>query len=385
MKKMMTMAVCSFLALTVLVGCESSENSEDVIKLGVNYETTGGAATYGQDHVDGIQLAIDEINDKGGIDGKKIELVIKDNKSDTGEVINVSTTLITEDEVVAILGPATTAATKSAISVANKNKVPTISASATADDVTFNKDGSVTPYGFKICYSDSFQGTALAKFAASEGYTKAVILGDSSNDYAKGLSSTFTKEFTANGGTIVASESYGDKDSDFSAQITKIKDLDFDVLFVPGYYEGAGPIIKQARQAGIEQVILGPDGFDSATLAKLAGKANTDNVFFSTHFSRVEKNDKVDDFVKKFKKEYDKEPGCFNALGYDLAYYMADAIKRCEGDVTAENITKALSDTKVEFAGVTGNFTMGEDHTAQKSIKVVGLKNGKQVTAVEVK
>lgn len=384
MKKMISMAVCSLLTLSVLVGCESGTSGEDVIKIGVNYETTGAAATYGQDHVDGIQLAIDEINEKGGIDGKKIELFIKDNKTDSNEVINVSTSLITEDEVVAILGPATTGATKSAISVANKNKVPTISASATADDVTFNKDGSITPYGFKICYSDSYQGTALAKFAGSKGLTKAVILGDSSSDYAKGLANTFTEEFKANGGTIVANESYAQKDTDFGAQITKIKGLDFDVLFVPGYYEEAGPIIKQARDAGIETVILGPDGFDSDTLTKLAGKANTNNVFFSTHFSRVEDTNIVSGFVKKFKKEFDKEPGCFNALGYDLAYYIADAVKRCEGDVTAENITKALEDGKVEFTGVTGSFTMGEDHSAKKAIKVVELKDGKQATAVEV-
>lgn len=178
---------------------------------------------------------------------------------------------------------------------------------------------------------------------------------------------------------------YQEKDTDFQAQITKIKDKDFDLLFIPGYYQEAGLIIKQARQAGIDAMILGPDGFDSTDLVKLADAKNLNNVYFSTHFSQVDKADKVVDFVEKFKAKYDKEPGCFNALGYDLAYYVADAIERCGDDVTPDNIQKALADTKAEFTGVTGTFTMREDHTPEKSIKIVSLENGVQVAVEEMK
>lgn len=177
MKKLLAMIVCSCMALT-LAACSDGESDENVIKIGVNYEQTGAAATYGQDHVDGIQLAVDEINENGGINGKKIELVIKDNKTDTNEVVNVATTLIDEDEVVAILGPATSGSTAAGIEVGNKKGVPTISASSTRDDIPFDKNGDVIKYGFKICYSDSYQGPTLASFAIKKGATKAVIFGD---------------------------------------------------------------------------------------------------------------------------------------------------------------------------------------------------------------
>lgn len=385
MKKFLSMMMCSFIVLGTLAGCsdEGGESDGDTIKIGLNYEQSGAAATYGQDHIDGIQLAVDEINANGGIDGKKLELVIKDNKTDTNEVINVTTSLVSEDNVVAILGPATSGATKSAISVANKTKVPVVSASATTDDVTYNKDGSVTKYGFKICFSDSYQGKALAKYAVSKNYNKIVILADT-NDYGKGLTKSFGEEYEKNGGTVVAVENYTSGDTDFSAVLTKIKEYDFDALFVAGYYQETGPIVRQAREAGIDKTIIGPDGFDSVDLISLAGEANLNNVYFSTHFTKVGDSKAVTDFVKKFTKEYDKEPGCFNALGYDLAYYMADAIKRCDGDVTPENITKALADSKAKFTGVTGTFTMGKDHTPEKSINVVELKDGVQVGAEEV-
>lgn len=383
MKKLLAMMVCSCMVLT-LVACGEKGSDEDVIKIGLNYEQTGSAATYGQDHVDGIQLAVDEINENGGINGKKIELVVMDNKTDTNEVVNVATTLIDDEEVVAILGPATSGATATGMEIGNKKGIPTLSASSTRDDIPFDKKGNVIKYGFKICYSDSYQGPILASFAIKKGATKAVIFGDATTDYSKGLSKSFKEQFTKEGGTIVSEVTYQEKDTDFQAQITKIKDLDFDLLFVPGYYQEAGLIIKQARQAGIDAMILGPDGFDSTDLVKLAETSNLNNVYFSTHFSQVDKSEEVVNFVEKFKKEYDKEPGCFNALGYDLAYYIADAIERCGDDITPDAIQEALADTKAKFTGVTGTFTMRKDHTPEKSIKIVELQNGEQVAVEEM-
>ena len=385
MRKHMKMMAAGCMALTVLAGCGGSGDDSKTIKIGVDYEQTGGVADYGKAHVNGIKLAVKEINKKGGVNGKKLELVVADNKSEITEVGTVTTKLMTEDEVVMVLGPATSGNTSAAINVANKNKVPVISASATANNVTENKDGSVTKYGYKICYSDNYQGEALAKFALSKDAKRAVIVSDSGSDYAKGLAESFKKEFANGSGTIVASKSYQTGDTDFKSILTSLKSESFDVMFVPGYYQEAGPLVKQAREMGIDAMILGPDGFDSENFIKQAGNANLNNVFFSTHFSKVGENQKVKDFVKKYQAAYDKEPGRFEALGYDLAYYAADVIKRAGKDVTPETVNKALGDTKAKFSGVTGSFTMKKDHTPDKVITVVELKNGEQVSAAEVK
>ena len=384
MKKLLSKIMCALMALS-LVACGGGDSeSTDEIVVGVNYEMSGAVADYGNAHVDGIKLAVDEINEAGGINGKKIKLVVNDNKGDTNEIATVATKQMTEDNVVVVLGPATSGATKAAINVGNKYKVPVISASATSDDVTLNKDGSVTEYGFKICYSDTYQGGKLANFAVSKNAMKAVIFADSSSDYAKGLSKSFTDAYTTAGGTIVSTENYVAGDADFNAQLTNLKALDFDVMFIPGYYQEAGLIVKQAREMGIDAMILGPDGFDSQDFIDQAGTANCNNVFFSTHFSRVDKVDAVTNFVDAFKAEYGSEPGCFHALGYDLAYYLKDVLERIDGDITAETVTAALNDTDAVFTGVTGSFSMKEDHTPEKAIKVVELKDGVQVAAYTV-
>lgn len=383
MKKLFSMVVCALMAAT-LVGCADDSSNSDEIKVGVNYEQTGQVADYGNAHVDGIKLAVKEINKAGGINGKKIKLIVSDNKSDTTEVANVATKLMSEDNVVVQLGPATSGATKAAINAGNKNKVPVVSASSTSNDVTFNKDGSVTKYGFKICYSDDYQGQKLAKFAAEKGKTKAIVFADSGSDYAKGLAKSFSSQFKKDGGSVVDTKYYQAGDTDFNSNLTALKSEDFDVLFIPGYYQEAGLIVKQARSMGIDAMILGPDGFDSQDFIDQAGTANLNDVYFSTHFSRVDETKEVTDFVAKFKDAYGKEPGCFNALGYDLAYYIKDVIERAGKEVTAETVTKALGDTKAKFSGVTGSFTMKKDHTPEKAIKVVELQNGVQVSATTV-
>lgn len=384
MKKLFSKLMCALMALSLVACGGGDKGSSDEIVVGVNYEMSGPVADYGKAHVDGIELAVDEINAAGGINGKTIKLVINDNKGDTNEIATVATKQMTEDEVVVVLGPATSGATKAAINVGNKYKIPVISASATADDVTLNKDGSVTEYGFKICYSDLYQGGKLANFAISKDAKNAVIFADSSSDYAKGLTKSFTDAYTKAGGTIVATENYISGDADFNAQLTNLKAKNFDVMFIPGYYQEAGLIVKQAREMGITAMILGPDGFDSQDFIDQAGTANCNNVFFSTHFSRVDKIDAVTNFVANYKKAYDKEPGCFHALGYDLAYYLKDVLTRIEGDITPEAVTKSLNNTEATFTGVTGSFTMKEDHTPEKAIKVVELKDGVQIAAYTV-
>ncbi len=376
MKRLLSILLIVVMTTVLISGCSGSNANE--IKIGVNYELSGQVATYGQSSVEGIELAIEEINKAGGINGKQIKLVKVDNKSEPSEATTVATRLMTQDKVIAVLGPATSGAFKATIPVAIKNKVPVASGSATADDVTVDANG-VKEYAFRICFSDSYQGNVMARYALEKlSKTKAVIIADSSSDYAKGLAANFKSTFEAGGGKIVAEEAYIKGDTDFNAIITKIKGMDFDVIFIPGYYEEVGLIIKQARTQGIDVPILGGDGFDSPKLVELAGPEALNNVYFSNHYSSLDESPVVQDFIKAFKEKYNKEPDAFNALGYDLAKFVADGIKRAE-KLTGEAVKNALEQTR-NFEGVTGTFSVDENHNAEKAIVIIGLKDGQQDT-----
>lgn len=390
MKKSFIILLTLVLTMGLLAGCggETGGNGggEDAteVKIGINYELTGGVASYGQSSVDGIMMAFDEINAAGGIDGMKIVPVKIDNKSEAAEATSVATRMMTQEGVVAALGPATSGNFMATIPVAMGNKVPVISASATADKgVTTDAKGNVNEYVFRLCFNDSFQGVTMANFASNNlEATKAVIIQDKSSDYAQGLAENFIATFEAAGGTIVAHEGYVAKDKDFNAILTSIRGKDFDIIFLPGYYEEAGLIIKQARSLGINAPVLGADGFDSPVLLELAGEAALNDVYFSNHYSSLDQDPMVQDFIAGYKEKYGVEPNAFNALGYDLGKYIADAVKRA-GSTDPEAIKDALANT-VDFAGVTGSFSMGADHNPIKSIVVIGLENGVQATSVKV-
>jgi len=363
-------------------GSGGSAVTGDTIKVGANYELSGAVATYGQASVDGITMAIDEINAAGGVNGKKLEIISYDNKSDAAEATTLANKLFTQDNVLVGMGPATSGNFKAIIPVANKNRVPVVSGSATADDVTW--DGTtVQEFAFRICFNDSFQGTIMAKFAAENlGASSAVIIKDNSNDYSKGLADAFTTEFENQGGTIVTSEAYVAGDTDFNTILTRIKGQSFDVIYLPGYYSEAGLIIKQARDLGITAPFLGGDGFDSPTLLELAGASALNDVYFTNHYSSIDEDPTVQDFIKAFKEAKGAEPSAFNALGYDVGKFVADAISRAS-ELTGDAVQKAMAETK-GFVGVTGTFDMDEHHNPVKTILVIGLKDGVQDSSEKV-
>lgn len=390
MKKKTVLSLVSIIMIMgLLVGCgdkadNNNANNATEVKIGINYELSGDVASYGQASVDGIMMAFDEINAAGGIDGKKIVPVQIDNKSDPAEATSVATRLMTQDKVVAQLGPATSGDFMATIPVAMGNKVPIISASATADKgVTVDNNGNVNDYVFRLCFNDSFQGVTMANFASVNlEAKKAVIIKDNSSDYGKGLAENFRATFEGLGGEIVAEEGYVGKDKDFNAILTNIKGKDFDVIFIPGYYQEAGLIIKQARDLGIDAPVLGADGFDSPVLLELAGAEALNDVYYSNHYSSLDEDPLVKDFIAGYKEKYGVEPNAFNALGYDLGKYIADAVNRADSNDT-EAVKNALAGTK-GFQGVTGTFDMGADHNPIKSIVVIGLENGAQATSVKV-
>jgi len=389
MKKLLALTCMLLLSLgLVLTGCGGGDEgtgttgNTDTIKIGLNYELSGDVATYGKASVEGIEMAIDEINAAGGVLGKQIELVSVDNKSDASEVVSVATKLMTQDGVVAIIGPATSGNFKAEEPLAEQNGIPILSGSATADDVTVDANG-VKEFAFRLCFNDSFQGKAMATYASKElSAQKAVIIKDNSSDYAIGLADNFRSTFESLGGEIVDEEAYVSTDKDFNSILTKIRDKEFDVIYLPGYYQTAGLIIKQARDLSIAVPILGADGFDSPILAELAGATALNDVYFTNHYSSLDQDPTVTAFVEAFKAKYNKEPDAFNALGYDCGHFIADAITRA-GSADPAAIKDALAATK-DFTGVTGSFSMDENHNPVKSIVVIKMENGVAASSSKV-
>ncbi|MGE7695466.1 ABC transporter substrate-binding protein [Lysinibacillus sp. NPDC094177] len=393
LKKFGSILVASSLLAGVLAGCGNGDSSSsgggsssggsssdgDTIKIGANLELSGNVASYGSSIGLGADLAVKEINDKGGINGKKIELIKVDNKSENSESTAAALKLITQDKVVAMLAPATSGNTVATVQIANDKKIPIVTGSGTAPNITVNDDGSINEYAFRTCFIDPFQGIVAANFASNELKAKNVaIFADNASDYAKGLAKSFKETITKNGGKVVKEEAYVAKDADFRTQLTSIKGEKPDFIFIPGYYEEVGLIVKQARELGIDVPLMGADGWDSPTLVELAGAKALNNTYITNHYSAEDPDQKIQDFVKAFKAaNSDKAPDAFNALGYDTIYYIADAIKRA-GSTDGEAIQKALADTK-DLSLVTGTFTVDKNHNPIKTATVLEFKDGKQV------
>jgi branched-chain amino acid transport system substrate-binding protein len=379
-KKLAGIFMSFMMAAGVLAGCGSANTSGDkdseTIKIGANLELSGGVASYGQSIEEGLKLAIEEIN-KEGIDGKKIELVTFDNKSDAAEATNGAIKLISQDKVSAIIGAATSTNTLAQVEIAQKNKTPLITPTGTNSTITF-KDGVLNDFVFRTCFIDPFQGTVAANFASKDLKVKnAAIIIDSSSDYSKGLAASFQKSFEGSGGKIVAEEAYVAKDTDFNAILTNIKAKKPDFIFLPGFYEEVGLIIKQARALGIDVPVMGGDGWDSPTLVDIAGADALNNTFITNHYSSGDSDAKVQDFVKAFQGKYDgKSPDAFGALGYDTAYFIADAIKRA-GSSDPEKIRKALEETD-GLAVVSGTLKVDKNHDQVKAAVILEYKDGKQ-------
>lgn len=392
MKKYGAMIVSSALLLGTLTACGSKDegssgggsSSDDTIKIGLNLELSGNVASYGSGIAAGAELAIKEINDDGGIDGKKIEAVKIDNKSDASEATSAALKLATQEKVVAQIGSATSGNTVASVQVATQNKMPIISPSGTSETVTVNDDGSVNEYAFRTCFIDPFQGQVAANFASNDLKAKNVaIFSDSSSDYAKGLADAFKKQIEANGGKVVAEESYVAKDTDFKSTLTRLKSKKPDFIYVPGYYEEVGLIVKQARAAGIDAPMMGGDGWDSPKIVELGGKDALNNTFFTNHYSAEDPDEKIQKFVTAFKDANDdKSPDAFNALGYDSVYWLKDAIETA-GSTKGEDVQKALAATK-DLSLVTGTFSVDDKHNTIKSATVLEFKDGKQVFKTKV-
>ena len=382
MKKHVAIILAAVMVMALISGCGGTDKAKPAatsneIKIGANFELTGGVANFGKQTLNGIQMAVKEANAAGGVlGGKKIVIVVADNKSEPAEATNAITKLITQDKVVAVLGPVTSSNVLATVQVSQDNKIPVLTATGTNEKITVD-NGKVRPFAFRGCFIDPFQGRVMANYATKSVKAKtAVIYVDSSSDYSKGLSQSFEATFTQNGGKIVGKEAFLQKDQDFKATLTKIKAMNADVIFIPAYYEEVGKIVKQARELGITLPLLGTDGWDDPKVVEIAGAGALNNTFFSNHYSSQDKDPNVVKFVEAYKKEYNQDPSALAALGYDSGLMIIDAIKRA-GSVDSVKIKEALEQTK-NLQVSTGILTMDSNHNPVKSAVVIEMKDGKQ-------
>ena len=366
------------LVLVVFSGCGNDKEvkeKSDVIRIGVNAELTGPVSSFGISSTNGMKLAVKQINAAGGINGKKIELIFADNKSEPSEAAASFTKLVTQDKVVAVLGPLISSTSLACTKIAQETKIPMLTPSATNPVVTFN-DGKVLDYVFRSCFIDDFMGSIMANFAFNSLGTKtAAVLVDSSSDFSKGLAIVFEETFTQNGGQIVSKEAFLAKDTDFKATLTKIKALNPEVIFVPANYQEVGMIIKQARELDINVPFVGVDAWDSPKLFEIAGGEALNNTYYPGHFSPDDTDATVQKFVKEYSEEYGQVPDTQAVLGYDSVLVIADAIKRAGSD-DPEKIKEALATTK-DLQVVSGIITMDDKHNPVKGAAINENKDGK--------
>jgi len=384
--KLLSVLAAGAVLMGALTGCGGGSKGADgdTIKVGGLLEMTGGSASFGISGKNGIDLALKKINEKGVLGGKKLSLVVADTKSEASEATNGMQKLISQDKVVAVIGPNQSSAVIASGAINNGAKVVDITPMGTNPDVTVDpKTKQVKPYSFRTCFIDPFQGTVMASFASNELKVKrAAIYIDNTSDYAKGLAQFFKENFVKNGGQVVIEEAYLQKDTDFKSTLTKIKAAKPDFIYIPGYYQEVGLIVKQAREMGINVPMAGGDGWDSAKLPEIAGKAALENTFFSSLYSPDDTSDLNKEFVAEYKKAYNTNPDVFAALAYDSALLVAKAIEDA-GSADPAKIAEAMAKIK-GFKGVSGEVTFNEQHNPIKSAVIIEHKDGKQTFKTKV-
>ena len=368
----------SLLAFAALLACKKqdqgsgmmSPNATGPIVIGEVGSMTGTEATFGLSSANGIQLAIDEFNSKGGVKGRQLQVKVLDDQGRPEEAATAATRLIASEHVVALLGEVASTRSMFMAPKAQQAKVPMVTPSSTNPAVTEKGD-----YIFRACFIDPFQGYVAATFAHDNLKLKKVaILKDVRNDYSVGLAKNFVDAFTKAGGQVIAQESYSNGDVDFKAQLTNIKGSAPQALYVPGYYTDVGLIARQAREVGITVPLLGGDGWDSEKLYEIGGDAIVGS-YFSNHYSPDDPSPRIQEFVGKYKKTYGGQlPDSLAAQAYDAAGMLVDAMKRAQ-DLTGPAIRDALAATK-DYPGVTGNITLDQNRNPLKPAVVLKVAKG---------
>ncbi|MBL9001129.1 MAG: ABC transporter substrate-binding protein [Phycisphaerae bacterium] len=380
------------LACSVLVGLSACERKEapgasgnaagsaqaagDEWVIGHYGSLTGAQATFGRSTDNGIKLAVEEANKAGGVTfggvKKKIRLVSDDTESKAEKAGAVVTKLITKDKVICLLGEVASKVSLAGADVAQPMGVPMITPSSTNPDVT--KKGDMI---FRVCFIDPFQGQVCAKFAREDlKVANAAVLFDQAGAYSVGLKDEFVANFKKMGGKIVSEQAYNEGDSDFNAQLTRIREAKPELLFIPGYYTDVANIARQARKLGMTMPLLGGDGWDSEDLAKNGGEA-VEGAYYSNHYAPDQPSPEIEEFVTKYKSAFGSVPDGLAALGYDAAKILFDAMERSPNP-TRKDLRDAIAATKNQKC-VTGTISLNDDRDAVKSAVIVQMKGGKPV------
>lgn len=380
MKKLLGVMVSFLMMALVLSGCSSTS---DNIKIGVNLELTGPVSVYGIPERKGMELALKQINEAGGVLGKQLEFIFYDNEYDNAKAVENAIKFATQDNVVAMLGPATSSPSLAVGAIAKEYEIINFTPSATAAGVTMDGD-VVNPWVYRASFIDPFQGLVVANFASNDlDATKAVVMYSDSSDYSVGLAEAFSEKFEENGGEIVSTVTYTDVDNDFSAQLTRVANEDFDVIFVGDYAERGALIVRQAREMGLDVPILGPDGFDTPDFNDLAGGAdNVNDVYFVNHFSILLEDPKVVNFIEDYREMHGEDPNALSALAYDAVYMLVKAIELADSE-DSQAIREAF-ESFPKFSGVTGDVVFDEFNNPVKSAVMIELVNGQHATATIV-
>lgn len=343
------------LSCVAVLGLSSAAFAADkAVQVGVILPMTGDAATFGEESLNGLKLAVEKL----GKDAPKIELIVEDTQGTPKGSAAAINKLITTNKVQVVIGEVKSTDTIAASAAAEEAKVPLLTHASTNDSITLGKK-----FVSRICFVDSFQGQVMARFALDTLHAKtAIILVDSDQDYSRGLRDSFKAAFEKSA-KILAEVSYSTKDTDYTAQLSKVRKLKPDVVFIPGYYSNVGAILRQAKELHITAKMLGADGWDSPDLFKIAGKASPGH-YISSHFAPDDTDPKVQAFVKEYKAKYKVLPGAMAALGYDAGMFIHSALKKA-GSSDPVKIQEAISATK-NFPGITGNITLDGNRNAVK-------------------
>lgn len=344
--------------------------AEDVILLGEVGSLTGSEAAFGISTRNGIELALEEANAAGGVKGKKLAVRVYDDQSKPEEAAAAATRLVTQDKVVAILGEVASSNSLAMAPKAQAAQVPMVSPSSTNPKVT-----EVGDYIFRVCFIDPFQGAVMARYAKETlKFSNVAILTDKKSAYSEGLTEVFQAKFSGAGGKIVGVEAYSKGDTDFRAQLTNIKKLKPEGLYVPGYYQDVALIAEQAKELGLKTVMMGGDGWDSSKLFELGGDA-VDGSYVSNHYSSDDPSPRVQEFIKRYQAKFKTTPDSLAALGYDSANVVIEAMKR-SADLSGPALREEIARTK-DFPGVAGTITLDAQRNPVKPAVVLKVEGGK--------
>ena len=376
MKKLLSVLLASAVMIGAMTGCGGDKKKDekkaagDTIKVGVFLPLTGDNAAGGELELRGIKLA-NKLHPE--VLGKKVQLIVADNKSDKAEAASVAARLIEKDKVCTILGTYGSSLAMAAGNIVKEAKVPAIGTSCTNPQVTANND-----YYFRACFIDPFQGTVMANYAFKKGAKKVAIVQEVSNDYSVGLAKFFVEAFqklTNDKNSIIDVANYQTGDKDFTAVLTNLKAKNPDAVFAPGNFTESALLIKQARQLGIKAPFMGGDTWETQEFIDVGGK-DVEGCVLSTAFDREKAStEEAKKFLKAYTDEYKGEPSALSALGYDSYLIAIDAIKRA-GGTDSKKIRDAIATTK-DLEAVTGKTTLDKNGDAIKAAVIKVVKDGK--------